>query len=158
MRLGINMLSHPPQPSITVCACAHVCLQIGGEGCVRQRGEGTRRGLRNNLDALNITHKYTHKHTCICACTCTRARTDKHLGQSRCKVMSPNRCASYTSLVKQPPFFTPCETVDYACKFCCLQTDRFCCVSFYLLQLNVITLCAVVSRKKTNKQKHPGSA
>lgn len=58
MRLGINMLNHPPQPFIIVC----VCLKIGGKACLRQ-WEREQEGVSNNLNTLTVTHK--HMHTCM---------------------------------------------------------------------------------------------
>lgn len=55
MRLGINMLHHPPQPSITVCVSVltdrrHVVCEV-----VRREQEG----VCTNMKYSYITHKHT---------------------------------------------------------------------------------------------------
>lgn len=129
MRLGMDMLTHPPHSSITVCAC--VCLQIEGKGCARQWQ--TEQEVHDKLDTITLhSYRQTFTHTCIRLHTCTNRFTNT-LGPIYMKgnVTEPE-CIIHISISN------PCETVDYACKFCCLQTDGFCCVFFfYLLQLNV---------------------
>lgn len=133
------MLNHPPQPSIIVCVCVFADIRHGVCEVVRKE-----RGCATTLITLTL-HNCTWTHTVfIRACLnismrlhmSTNRNANKHLEQSTWKAISLNQCDSYTSLVLTT-ISNPCETVDYACKFSCLQTDGFCCVSFYLLQLNV---------------------
>lgn len=65
MRLGINMLNHPPQPFIIVCVCVFADRkQVGGE----QRFRYT----------YSYTQTYTNMHAWTQESICTQAETDTH--------------------------------------------------------------------------------
>lgn len=56
MRLDINMLSHPPQPFIIVCACVFVDRRQGVSEVVGQR----KRGDERQFLTLTVAHKHIH--------------------------------------------------------------------------------------------------
>lgn len=79
MRLGINMLNHPPQPSIIgrtrvrVCVC--VC-RAGGQGCVKDGAASSRHLHYTNTQTHARAHKKTlnsvyerQRHSRHAACT-----------------------------------------------------------------------------------------
>lgn len=136
MRLGINMLSHPPQPFIIVCMCACVCVFTDRSQRARERDN--ERGCATTLTHLHYTITQTHT---VCAClnasmnlhTSTNRYTNKHWLMYVNGNVTELVCTTHTSGVSS--ISNPCETVDYSCKFSCLQTAFA--MSFYLLQLNV---------------------
>ena len=91
--------------------------------CGVREWEREQEGVRINLDTLT-SHIYTQTYSYVHA----PARTDSQtLGTIYVKgnVTKPV-CILHIS--GETAISNPCETVDYACKFSCLQTDGFCCV------------------------------